>query len=174
MTKALPVFPKLKWVGFDVDGVMTDGGIYLDDNGRQSKRFHSRDGHGLKMLLRSSLRVCVITGRQSGVMEHRAKEMGIVEMHQDVKDKLAVYEQILKKDALLPEETAFAGDDLVDLPILLRCGLAMAPADACPEVLENVHFVSRSPAGHGAVREMVEFMLKNMGLWDELTAQYLR
>ncbi|MDR0620748.1 MAG: HAD hydrolase family protein, partial [Deltaproteobacteria bacterium] len=165
MNLPLPPFPKLKWIGFDVDGVMTDGGIILDDNGVESKRFNSRDGHGLKMLVRTGIRVAIITGRRSGVVERRAKEVGITEVHQKASDKLEVYERILKESHLLPEETAFAGDDIVDLPILTRCGLALAPADAVPEVLSRVHYVTSAKAGHGAVREMVEYILTGQGLW---------
>jgi 3-deoxy-D-manno-octulosonate 8-phosphate phosphatase (KDO 8-P phosphatase) len=162
----------LKWVGFDVDGVMTDGGIFIGDSGVEYKRFHSRDGHGLKMLSRSGLEVGIITGRQSQVVARRALELGIADPRQGVKDKLAVYEAILKEKGLSPEQTAFAGDDVVDLPILRRCGLALAPADACPEVLAVAHFVAKSRGGHGAVREMVEFILKGQGLWDVLVAKY--
>ncbi|MDR1545456.1 MAG: hypothetical protein LBU12_01805 [Deltaproteobacteria bacterium] len=168
-----PDFFRLKWVGFDVDGVMTDGGIYLDDDGRELKRFHSRDGHALKMLVRSGLvEVAIITGRRSGVVEKRCQELGLTEVHQGVLDKGAVYGLLLRERGLSPGETAFAGDDLVDLPIMLRCGLPMAPADACPEALAAARFVSQARAGHGAVREMVEFLLKSLGRWDEMVARY--
>ncbi|MDR0548037.1 MAG: HAD hydrolase family protein [Deltaproteobacteria bacterium] len=162
----------LKWVGFDVDGVMTDGGIILNDLGEESKRFHSRDGHGLKMLARAGLSIGIITGRQSQVVALRAKELGLTDPRQGSTDKLATYLEILEEKGLKPEETAFAGDDLVDLPVLRRVGLAMAPADACPEALAAAHFVSKAKGGHGAVREMVEFILKGQGLWDDLLARY--
>ncbi|MDR1110062.1 MAG: HAD hydrolase family protein [Deltaproteobacteria bacterium] len=165
-------FPALKWVGFDVDGVMTDGGLYIDDDGLETKRFNSRDGHGLKMLVRSGLRVAIITGRRSGVVTHRARELGLTEVFQGVADKLAVYQGILADGGLRPEETAFAGDDVVDLPVMTRCGLSMAPADACAEVLSRASFVTRARAGHGAVREMVEHVLRGLGLWAGLFGRY--
>jgi 3-deoxy-D-manno-octulosonate 8-phosphate phosphatase (KDO 8-P phosphatase) len=153
---------------------MTDGGIWLAADGTEAKRFHSRDGHALKLLVRSGLGVAVITGRRSRVVELRAAELGIGigSVHQAAHDKLAVYERILAEEGLSPEETAFAGDDMVDLPIMVRAGLAMAPADAAPEVLARAHFVSRSKAGHGAVREMVEFLLRGQGRWDALIGGY--
>ncbi|MDR1657013.1 MAG: HAD hydrolase family protein [Deltaproteobacteria bacterium] len=165
-------FPPLKWVGFDVDGVMTDGGIILDNNGVETKRFHSRDGHALKLLVRSGLKVAIITGRRSAVVERRAAELGIAEVFQNVLDKGEAFQEILAAQSLRPEETAFAGDDMVDLPILRRCGLSMAPADASSEVLAVVNFITRSPGGGGAVREMVEHVLKGLGLWNDLVARY--
>ncbi|MDR1677955.1 MAG: HAD hydrolase family protein [Deltaproteobacteria bacterium] len=173
MTKIISPFPPIKWIGFDVDGVMTDSGIILDNQKNESKRFNSRDGHGLKMLIRTGLRVAIITGRGSAVVEHRANEVGITEIYQKASDKLVVYQQILEETGLKPEETAFAGDDIVDLPILIRCGLAMAPADATKEVLERVHMVTEAKAGHGAVREMVEYILKGLGLWPDIFAKYI-
>jgi 3-deoxy-D-manno-octulosonate 8-phosphate phosphatase (KDO 8-P phosphatase) len=173
MPKIISPFPPLKWIGFDVDGVMTDGGIILDNNGLESKRFNSRDGHGIKMLRRLGLRVAIITGRRSGVVDRRAEEIGVTEVYQKAQDKLVVYQSILEKEGLKPEETAFAGDDIVDLPILIRCGLSMAPSDAVKEVLERVHMVTQAKAGHGAVREMVEYILTGLGLWDDALNKYL-
>jgi 3-deoxy-D-manno-octulosonate 8-phosphate phosphatase (KDO 8-P phosphatase) len=167
-----PNFGPIKWVGFDVDGVMTDGGIMIDDNGVEAKRFHSRDGHALKMLVRTGIRVAIITGRKSEVVARRALELGITEVWQKSLDKGAVYQEILSSGSLSPAETAFAGDDLVDLPIMVRCGLPMAPADACEEALAAAKFVSRAKGGHGAVREMVQHVLTGLGLWDGLVAKY--
>jgi 3-deoxy-D-manno-octulosonate 8-phosphate phosphatase (KDO 8-P phosphatase) len=167
-----PVISRLRWVGFDVDGVMTDGGIIFNDQGQETKRFHSRDGHALKMLIRAGFKVAIITGRKSRVVELRAKDLGIEEVYQGVFDKLAAYNEVLVKHGLETFETAFAGDDVVDLPVLLRAGLAMAPADACAEALAAAHFVSPSKGGHGAVRDMAEYILKGQGRWDELIARY--
>ncbi|MDR3153322.1 MAG: HAD hydrolase family protein [Deltaproteobacteria bacterium] len=164
---------RIRWVGFDVDGVMTDGGIILSADGNESKRFHSRDGHAVKLLARAGLKCAIITGRRSRVVELRAKELGIQSLHQAASDKLAVYETILREEGLDPRETAFAGDDMVDLPVLIRCGLAMAPADAAPEVLARAHFVTRSKAGRGAVREMAEHVLRLNGQWDSVVEGYL-
>lgn len=165
-------FPPIKWVGFDVDGVMTDGGIHIADDGLETKRFHSRDGHALKMLSRTGIGVAIITGRESRVVSRRAEELGLTEVHQKVADKGAVWRAVMAERGLSPEQTAFAGDDLVDLPILLHCGLPMAPADACPEVLAAARFVSPSKGGHGAVREMIEHLLTGLGLWDDLVSKY--
>jgi 3-deoxy-D-manno-octulosonate 8-phosphate phosphatase (KDO 8-P phosphatase) len=117
--------------------------------------------------------VAIVTGRESSVVKRRAAELGITEIYQKVTDKGATFKEILTKNGLSPEETAYAGDDLVDLPILLRCALPMAPADASPEILSVARFVSRSPGGHGAVREMIEYVLTGVGLWDDLFARYL-
>jgi 3-deoxy-D-manno-octulosonate 8-phosphate phosphatase (KDO 8-P phosphatase) len=124
------------------------------------------------MLARTGLKIDILTGRKCLAVERRAKELGLDPPFQGVTDKLKVYEEILKANDLTPERTAFAGDDVVDLPILRRVGLAMAPSDACPEVLAVAHFVAKSKGGRGAVREMVEFILKGQGLWDDLMAKY--
>jgi 3-deoxy-D-manno-octulosonate 8-phosphate phosphatase (KDO 8-P phosphatase) len=164
----------IKWVGFDVDGVMTDGGIWLAADGAEAKRFHSRDGHAIKLLVRAGLKLSIITGRKSRVVELRALELGIESLHQAAHDKLAVYEKILREEGLSPEETAFAGDDMVDLPIMIRCGLAMAPADASPEARAHADYVSPSRGGRGAVRDMAEHILRGKGLWEDVMAGYLR
>jgi 3-deoxy-D-manno-octulosonate 8-phosphate phosphatase (KDO 8-P phosphatase) len=170
---ASPPLDRIRWLGFDVDGVMTDGGIYLAADGTETKRFNSRDGHSIKLLVRSGIRLAIITGRKSRVVEVRAQELGITAIHQAASDKLAVYERILAEEGLSPDETAFAGDDMVDLPIMIRCGLAMCPSDAAPEVLSRSHFVARSGGGRGAVREMAEHLLRGKGLWDGIMAGYL-
>ncbi|MDR1577448.1 MAG: HAD family hydrolase [Deltaproteobacteria bacterium] len=170
--KRYDFFKQIQWVGFDVDGVLTDGGIIINDQGVESKRFHSRDGHGIKTLLKAGIKVALITGRRSEVVARRAEELGITEVRQGVFHKLEAYEAILKKEGLTPEQTAFAGDDIVDLPILVRCALPMAPADACPEVLAVAKFVATANGGHGAAREMVECILKGQWLWDDLLARY--
>ena len=162
----------IKLVGFDVDGVLTDGRIILDDDGRESKNFYSRDGLGLKILRQAGLEVALITGRESRLLEIRARDLGLTEIHQGVEDKWAVLDKVLKKKGLSPREAAFAGDDLVDLPVLARVGLALAPADAVPEVLAAAHFVAPAPGGRGAARQMVEFILKGQGRWDEVLRSY--
>ncbi|MDR3037982.1 MAG: HAD hydrolase family protein [Candidatus Adiutrix sp.] len=167
-----PDLSAIKLVGFDVDGVLTNGGIIIQDDGQESKRFYSRDGLGLSIMIRSGLEAVIITGRQSRVVEIRARDLGITEVHQQVKDKWPVFEAILKRRGLEPGQAAFAGDDLIDLPILRRVGLALAPADACAEVLAAAHFVSSARAGQGAVRQMVEFILKGQGRWAEALSHY--
>ncbi len=167
-----PAIGHIKILGLDVDGVLTDGRVIIHDDGQESKHFHSRDGLGLKILARAGVEPVIITGRVSKVVEIRARDLGITELHQKVADKWPVFEEILKRRGLTPQEAAFAGDDLIDLPILSRVGLALAPADACPEVLAAAHFVSRSQGGHGAVREMVEFILKGRGIWPQVVKGY--
>ena len=162
----------ISWVGFDIDGVMTDGGIIFNSQGVESKRFNSRDGHALKLLVRSGIKISIITGRKSKVVEQRANELGITSVHQGAFDKLSVYEDILSELKISPEETAFAGDDMVDLPIMVSCALPMAPSDASPEALDAAKFVAKSKGGHGAVREMIEFILKGKGLWKGIIDGY--
>ena len=168
-----PDLTAIKLVGFDVDGVLTDGRIIVDDQGREAKNFYSRDGLGLKILKNLGLEVALITGRESRLLEIRARDLGLTEVHQGVTDKWRVLEKVLNKHGLTPREAAFAGDDLVDLPVLSRVGLALAPADAVPEVLAAAHFVAAAPGGRGAARQMVEFILKGQGRWDEALRPYL-
>ena len=162
----------IKLVCFDVDGVLTDGRVIIDDAGREMKFFHSRDGHGLKMLMRAGLKLAIITGRKSQVVEKRMQELGIAEVHQGVTDKLIVYNELLKRFNLSPHETAMAGDGIVDLPVMRRCGLALAPADAAPEVLAVAHFITPLNGGRGSARQMVEYILKGQGLWESVIAKY--
>ena len=169
----IPDLSVIKIVGFDVDGVLTDGRIIRRDDGQEIKNFHSRDGLGLKLLASCGLEAVIITARLSRVVEIRANELGITELHQGVTEKWPVFEDILKRRGLTPAEAAFAGDDLIDLPIMSRVGLALAPADASPEVLAAAHFVSSLPGGRGAARQMVEFILKGQGRWPEVVRRYL-
>ena len=162
----------IRLVGFDVDGVLTDGRIIIDDEGRETKNFCSRDGLGLRILRRAGLDVVLITGRERRLLEIRARDLGISEIHQGIEDKWTVLENVLKRKNLSPQEAAFAGDDLIDLPVLTRVGLALAPADAVPEVLAVAHFVAQAPGGRGAVRQMIEFILKGQGRWDEVLRFY--
>jgi 3-deoxy-D-manno-octulosonate 8-phosphate phosphatase (KDO 8-P phosphatase) len=156
----------------DVDGVLTDGGILYDAAGVESKRIHVRDGPGIKMLQRAGVAVGIITGRTSEVVAIRARELGIDIVRQGAKDKVAAWREILAGSGLLPVETAYAGDDIVDLPLLRAVGFSAAPSDAEPYVLDAVHFVASRPGGHGAVREIVEFLLRSRGSWDAVTSNY--
>ena len=169
-----PDLSAIKMVGFDVDGVLTDGRVIVHDDGLESKHFHSRDGLGIKILIRAGIEPVIITGRTSRVVEIRARDLGVSEIHQKVSDKWPVFEDILKRRGLTPAQAAFAGDDLIDLPILSRVGLALAPADACPEVKSRAHFISEARGGHGAARQMVEFILKGQGRWEEAVNYYLK
>lgn len=162
----------IKLLILDVDGVLTDGRIVLDNNGIESKCFHVRDGHGLKMLGRTDVKIGILTGRESRVVTYRAAELGVEIVHQGAKNKIEVYETILRQVALSDQEVAMAGDDIVDLPVMRRVGLAMCPSDAIDEVKAVSHFISAFAGGHGAVREMVEVLMKAQGTWETVTARY--
>lgn len=156
----------------DVDGILTDGRIVLDDKGVETKAFDVTDGHGIKLLHRAGVEVGFITGRRSLVVEHRARELGVREVHQGVKEKILVLREVLRRRNLEPERVAYAGDDVVDLPILLRVGLAISVPNAPEYVRERVHWVTRASGGRGAVREICDEILKATGRWDALTRRY--
>ncbi|MCG6873046.1 MAG: 3-deoxy-manno-octulosonate-8-phosphatase KdsC [Gammaproteobacteria bacterium] len=143
----------------DVDGVLTDGSLFLDDKGREYKAFHSRDGHGLKMLRGQGVEVAVITGRTSGVVKHRMHELGVERVYQGCADKLPFFHQLLDELGMDAEHTAYVGDDVVDLPVLLNSGFAVAVADAHPLVREHAHWTTPSAGGRGAARECAELLL---------------
>ena len=156
----------------DVDGVLTDGGILFDGNGVETKRFHVRDGHGIKMMQRAGIEVGIITGRTSEAVRIRAEELGISLVRQGIFEKLAEWRDILGERGLSPEESAYVGDDIVDIPLLRQVGFAAAVADAEEYVLSEVDFVSSRRGGDGAVREIIEFVLHSCGAWDAVTAKY--
>jgi len=156
----------------DVDGVLTDGGIILDNQGNELKSFHVRDGHGIKMLIHSGIHVAIITGRSSKVVVLRAKELGITDVLQKCHDKRTAYKGLLEKYSLDDREVAYIGDDIVDLPLLKRAGLPVAVADAVDEVKSSAVFVTENRGGRGAVREVIEFILKAKGLWKEILNGY--
>lgn len=158
----------------DVDGVMTDGRIIFDSNGIESKFFNVKDGHGIKMVQRAGIEVGIISGRESQVVTNRAAELGISLVYQKSLDKLTPYQAILTQTGLSDSQVAYMGDDIIDLPLLRRVGVAAAPADAVPDVLPYVHFVAKNRGGWGAVREVCDLLLKEQGRWDEITARYFR
>ena len=163
---------RIRLLLLDVDGVLTDGRIFYNDHGVESKTFDVKDGHGLKLLQRAGLRVGIITGRSSEVVKVRAAELGIDILFQGVRDKLEPYRRVLADYELQDSEVAYVGDDLVDLPILQRVGFAVTVADAVEEVKPTVHYVCRRPGGRGAVREVCDLILKEAGYWPEVTARY--
>jgi 3-deoxy-D-manno-octulosonate 8-phosphate phosphatase (KDO 8-P phosphatase) len=156
----------------DVDGVLTDGGILFDGNGVETKRFHVRDGHGIKMMQRAGIEVGIITGRTSEAVRFRAEELGISLVLQGVFDKVAAWREILGEKGVSPEESAYVGDDIVDVSLLRRVGFAATVADAEEYVLSEADYVSSRPGGHGAVREIIEFVLKSSGAWDGVSGKY--
>lgn len=163
----------VKLMVFDVDGIMTDGTLFLADDGQEFKGFNSLDGHGLKMLKSTGVELAIITGRTSQVVVHRARNLGITHLHQGAHDKLAVYRQLLQDLSLEPEQTAFMGDDVVDLPVMRRSGLAVTVPAAPDLVKAHSHYITRREAGHGAVREACEFLMRAQGSFDAQMAIYL-
>lgn len=164
----------LRLVAFDVDGVLTDGGLYLSDSGEEFKRFNTLDGHGLKMLKTSGVDLAIITGRKSKCVELRAKNLGIEHLYQGVEDKLAAMQSLLAELKLSPDQAAFMGDDVVDLPVMRRVGLALSVPAAPQIVRDHAHYVSQRHAGHGAVREVCELILGTQGTLEAQLAPYLR
>lgn len=151
----------------DVDGVMTDGSIVLDDEGVESKRFHVRDGTGIKIWMRLGYQVAFITGRRGEAVRHRARELGVTHLVQGSQDKLADFQTLLGELELTAAHAAMLGDDLPDLPIMLEAGYPMAVADAVAEVRQAAAFVTKSAGGHGAVREAIEHLLGVKRQWDQ-------
>jgi 3-deoxy-D-manno-octulosonate 8-phosphate phosphatase (KDO 8-P phosphatase) len=156
----------------DVDGVMTDGRIIMDDEGREIKNFNVRDGHGIKLLQRYGIKVALLTGRQSNVVKHRAKDLEIKDVYQKVYNKKEVFDKILKKHKISADEAAFIGDDIIDIPVLKRVGFSVAVADAMEIVKKSVHYVSQNKGGNGAVREVCEMILHAQGKWPEIASRY--
>jgi len=163
---------KVRLLILDVDGVLTDGLIIIDDAGLESKQFDVRDGHGLKILMRCGVDVALLTGRRSKVVEHRAADLGITEVYQGVWNKAEAFAGVLERYKLAPEETAYVGDDIVDIPLLKRVGFSIAVADAVPEARTIVDYVTKRPGGRGAVREVCEMILAAQGRWGEVAARY--
>ena len=153
----------VRLVIFDVDGVLTDGGLYFDEAGRENKVFHSRDGHGMKMLQRGGVELAVISGRRTEAVTHRMAGLGIAHVYQGYAEKLPPFEELLCKLGIAPEHVAYVGDDVVDLPIMLRVGLAVAVQDAHPLVVRNAHWQTPTRGGRGAVREVCELILEAQG-----------
>lgn len=165
---------KIKLLLLDVDGILTDGRITYSSDGTETKSFDVKDGHGLKMLQRAGIDVGIITGRESSVVERRAQELGINILYQGAKDKLIPFREILEKFSISEDEIAYVGDDIVDLPILLRVGFSATVADALPEVVARVDYVTERAGGQSAVREICDLILKEAGLWDSETAKYFQ
>lgn len=163
----------LEWLLFDVDGVFTDGRLVYGPDGEQWKMFEVRDGLGLKLAQKAGLKVGILSGRVSEALRFRAGELGFDALIMDRSDKKPAFREFLSSRKTTPERVAYIGDDILDLPVLLRCGLSFAPSDAVAEVRERVHKVLLRPGGHGVVREMCEFVLRARGDWDRLLAPYL-
>lgn len=158
---------------FDVDGVLTDGTILLHQDGTESKRFHIRDGAGIVWAQRAGMKIGLLSARTSDATTRRAAQLGVSLVVQGANDKLAAYDRIARDAGLLDDEIAYMGDDLQDLAVLRRAGFSAAPADAAPDVRRCVDWVSSKPGGHGAVRELIEHVLRLQGVWPDAVAEYL-
>ena len=157
---------------FDVDGVLTDGVVIVHTDGSESKGFHIRDGAAMVWAQRAGLTVGLLSARSSGATAHRAAQLGIRLVVQGVSSKLEAYERILRDAGLSDDAVAYMGDDLLDLPVLARAGLSAAPADGASEVRAHVHWVSAHGGGRGAVRELIELVLRAQGRWDAVVREY--
>lgn len=164
---------KLKLMVFDVDGVLTDGRIYFSEEGIEIKAFHSLDGHGLKMLRSSGVEVAIMSGRQSKAVDMRAQSLGIQYVYQGVEDKLPVLLELFAKLGITGDQAGFMGDDIVDISSMRRCGLSVAVPNSPLLVRENAHYVTQLAGGHGAVRELCEFIMQIQGTFDRQIARYL-
>ncbi|MFC1828463.1 KdsC family phosphatase [Thermodesulfobacteriota bacterium] len=156
----------------DVDGVLTDGSIVYNDNGMETKTFNARDGLGIRLLMNAGIPVCIITGRRSKALQHRCNNLGIEHVFEGVRDKVSVIDSILDLTGVSLQETAFVGDDLLDLSLMRIVGLPVAVADAHETVIENADMVTSAKGGAGAVREVCEAILKARNLWETILERY--
>lgn len=166
-------FKNIKLLILDVDGVMTDGGLTIGDDGQEYKTFHSHDGLGMKLLKASGVNLAIITGRTSNVVKKRAETTGVAHFYQGAEDKLAAFHDLIKLANVEAEACAFMGDDVVDLPPMLHCGLALAVPDSHDLVLQHAHYVTKKSGGRGAVREICELLMQAQGTYDAHIAPFL-
>jgi 3-deoxy-D-manno-octulosonate 8-phosphate phosphatase (KDO 8-P phosphatase) len=157
----------------DVDGVLTDGSITYTDAGEQIKSFNSKDGLGLRLLMDSGVSVGIVTGRTSGALLHRCNNLGIDLIFDGIKDKAEAFESIVKKTGISGSNIGFVGDDLMDLPAMVRAGLSFTVADAPKELKDHADITTDLPGGHGAVRQVCELILKARGNWENIVAGFL-
>ena len=163
----------IKLLILDVDGVMTDGGLTIGDDGLEYKTFHAHDGLGMKLLKATGVSLAIITGRTSNVVKQRAESTGVAHFYQGAEDKLEAFRDLMQSSGLRAEQCAFMGDDVVDLPPMLQCGLAIAVPDSPRLLLDRAHYVTRKAGGRGAVREVCELIMQVQGTVDAQMAQFL-
>jgi len=163
----------IKVVIFDVDGVLTDGSLFIGDDGQEYKAFNSRDGHGMKMLQKTGVEIAIITGRTSEVVKHRISDLGIKTVYQGQHDKTVAFRDLLKNKQLTPAECAYVGDDVVDLPVMSQVGLAIAVQDAHPMVIKHSHWQTPSVGGQGAGRDVCEMIMEAQGSLQAELESYL-
>jgi 3-deoxy-D-manno-octulosonate 8-phosphate phosphatase (KDO 8-P phosphatase) len=164
---------EIRLVVFDVDGVLTDGGLFIGDDGQEYKQFHSKDGHGMVMLQNSGVAIAIITGRTSEVVRIRMASLGIEHVYQGQRDKLPAYEQLKTTTGLDDAQIAYVGDDVVDLPAMVRVGLAISVSDGHPLTRQHAHWVTSSAGGRGAAREVCELIMDAQGTLDGVLKGYL-
>ena len=164
---------QIRLVVFDVDGVLTDGSLYLGDDGQEYKACNSRDGHGMTMLQQTGVMLAVITGRTSEVVRIRMESLGIKYVYQGRRDKMPAFEELKKATGLSDDQVAYVGDDVVDLPIMRRVGFSIAVADAHPLVQRHAHWQTRSPGGRGAGRDVCELIMEAQGHLGAMMERYL-
>ncbi|HAZ09738.1 MAG TPA: hypothetical protein DCY56_01340 [Candidatus Omnitrophica bacterium] len=162
---------KIKLLILDVDGVLTDGRIIYDNFGDEIKFFNVYDGFGMTLLFRAGIKSAIITAKKTNIVKRRAKDMHVAKVYSNY-EKLKVYEKVIKRFRVKDEETCFIGDDLIDLPVLKRVGLSAAPPEAIEEVKNSCHYITKKSGGKGAVREVIEIILKSQDLWYNLTSEY--
>jgi 3-deoxy-D-manno-octulosonate 8-phosphate phosphatase (KDO 8-P phosphatase) len=165
---------RVRLVIFDVDGVLTDGRLWYGPGGEELKAFHAFDGHGVKLLVMAGLKTAIISGRDSPAVSERAKELGIEHVVQGADDKRKAFAGLLRKLKMKSEAAAYMGDDVVDLPVLTRCGFACAPHEAPEDVRRRAHYIASADAGHGAVREVCEFILEAQGKLGPILRRFLK
>lgn len=165
---------RIKLLLMDCDGVLTDGRIWLFENGAEQKGFHTRDGLGIDLLHRAGLRSGIISGRKSSAVEARARTLGMSFVVQGHENKVQAFADVLAQAGVTQSEVAYIGDDLNDIPLMLQSGLGIAVADAAAETRARAHYVTQALGGFGAVREAIELILKSQGRWDELIRDYLQ
>jgi 3-deoxy-D-manno-octulosonate 8-phosphate phosphatase (KDO 8-P phosphatase) len=163
----------IKLVVFDIDGVLTDGSLFIGDDGQEYKAFNSRDGHGMRMLQDAGVEIAVITGRASKVVEHRMKDLGIKHVYQGKREKLPAFEELLRKVDLSADQVAYVGDDVVDLPVMTRVGLAICVQDGHPFVKKHAHWITEHGGGRGAGRDVCEMILQARGVLAGMLTSYL-
>ncbi len=165
--------PKIiKWLVLDVDGVLSNGTVFVGGNMEEIKGFNVKDGHGIKLWQRSERGVAIITGRTSKSVEKRSKELGIENVYQGAKIKAEVFLKFLNDTGANPNEVCYIGDDLVDIPVFRKVGMAVAVADSTEETINEAHFVTEKFGGRGAVREVTDYLLKIQGNWEKVTGRY--
>ncbi len=163
----------VRLIAFDVDGVLTDGKVIYSSSGDEIKSFDIKDGHAMKLAKRAGISIAFITGRTSGVVQQRADELGVKHVYQDAVDKMAALDSLLSETGLTAKEVAFIGDDLIDIPVIQRVGLGCSVSDGVEEVRARADLVTSAPGGGGAGRELIEFILKAQGLWDDVISTYV-